>query len=87
MVVGCTNCRALQKELMRNYFKMMRSYSFKKNKIVLIPQRTLVLLLFKYFEFDLEAISPKEIMEILGLSEKEFKGFRVTLLEQFVICL
>jgi hypothetical protein len=26
-------------------------------------------------------------MEILGLSEKEFKGFRVTLLEQFVICL
>lgn len=36
-----------------NYCKMILEYSFKKNRIILVPQRILALLLYKYFDFDL----------------------------------
>lgn len=35
-----------------NYCRMILEYSFKKNKIILVPQRILALLLYKYFDFD-----------------------------------
>lgn len=36
-----------------NYCKMILEYSFKKNKVILVPHRILALLLYKYFDFDL----------------------------------
>jgi hypothetical protein len=36
-----------------NYCKVIFEYSFKKNKIILVPQRVLALLIYKYFDFDL----------------------------------
>lgn len=42
--------------MIRNYCKMTLDYSFKKNKIILVPQRVLVLLIYKYFDYDLQSV-------------------------------
>lgn len=44
--------------MIKNYFKMAQQYSFKKNKIILVPQRILVLLIYKYFDFNMQLIDP-----------------------------
>jgi len=49
--------RSSLKVMLRNYYKMVHKYRFFKNKIVLVPQRVFVLLVFKYFDYNLEKVS------------------------------
>ena len=39
-----------------NYYTMISSYSFIKNKIILVPQRIFILILFKYFDYEYDRI-------------------------------
>lgn len=68
MIVGSVSSPALLREMIGNYYKMIGLYSFKKNKIVLIPHRILALLLFKYFKFDYFNVQFEELCEIFGLN-------------------
>lgn len=51
--------------MMKNYVRMIQQYSFKRNKIILVPQRILVLLIYKYFQFNTSLVQPSELASIL----------------------
>jgi hypothetical protein len=53
--------------MIANYCKLILMYSFNKNKIILVPQRILVLLIYKYFDCDLKKVDADDIRSILGL--------------------
>jgi hypothetical protein len=52
-IIKVTDDKQVLGVMIGNYCKMILEYSFKKNKIILVPQRILALLLYKYFDFDL----------------------------------
>lgn len=54
--------------MMRNYYRMARGFSFKKNKIILVPQRIVVLVIYKYYDFDLSRIDKEELANIMELT-------------------
>ena len=54
--------------VMRNYYRMVKCFSFKKNKIILVPQRIIVLAIFKYYDFDLSRIDKEELADIMELT-------------------
>lgn len=56
---------------MRNYYQMARDFSFKKNKIILVPQRIIVLVIYKYYDFDLTKIDKQELTDIMELTCSE----------------
>jgi len=43
--------------MLQNYYKMVHEYGFYKNKIVLVPQRVFMLLVFNYFDYNLEKVN------------------------------
>ncbi len=51
--------------MMKNYVRMIQQYSFEWNKIILVPQRILVLLIYKYFQFNTSLVQPSELASIL----------------------
>lgn len=54
--------------VMRNYHRMAKGFSFRKNKIILVPQRIVVLAIYKYYDFDLSKINKEELADIMELS-------------------
>ena len=68
LFIGLISSKVLLKQMMLNYYKMTKAFSFCLNKIVLIPQRILILLIYKYYDCDLTAIEPREVMDILQLN-------------------
>jgi hypothetical protein len=57
MAIKMVTSKETLTKMARNYFKMLNSFSFKKNRIILIPHRVLGWLIFKYFGFDLRKIA------------------------------
>lgn len=47
---------------------MAKGFSFRKNKIILVPQRIIVLAIYKYYDFDLSKINTEELADIMELS-------------------
>lgn len=55
--------------MMRNYYRMAKGFSFRKNKIILVPQRIIVLAIYKYYNCDLNKINKEELARIMELSQ------------------
>lgn len=56
-IIKVTDDKEILAAMIRNYCKLILAYSFKKNKIILVPHRILALLIYKYFDFDLQRVN------------------------------
>jgi hypothetical protein len=66
-IIRVIDNKSILAAMIKNYCRLILEFSFKKNKIILVPQRVLVLLIYKYFDYNLSKIDFEEIRAILGL--------------------
>jgi hypothetical protein len=74
-IIKVINEKEVLEAMIKNYYLLIREFSFRKNKIILVPQRIFVLLIFKYFDYDLKQIDGDEIARILEISKEKLNGF------------
>ena len=55
-IIRVTDDKQVLAAMISNYCKNILMYSFNKNKIILVPQRILALLIYKYFNYDLKKV-------------------------------
>lgn len=69
---------------------MIRNYSFKNNKIILVPHRVFVLLLYKYFDYDYDKISFDSLVNIFrpyNIDQAKVNTFITQILYKLLECL
>lgn len=52
-LIGLLTNQDILKIVLKNYYGMVKKYPFVKNKIVLLPQRIFILLIYRYCDFQI----------------------------------
>lgn len=71
-LIGTMTDQDTIKIVLKNYYAMVKKYPFVKNKIILLPQRIFILLIYRYCDFQIEKLKIAKLAELLDVSEDVF---------------